>query len=60
MVDPAVHHGDPVIRGTRVPVSVIVGSIAEGDAVETILKSYPALTPDDIAAARKFAGEEEC
>jgi len=31
-VDPAIHHGDPCIAGTRVSVSVIVGSIADGDS----------------------------
>jgi uncharacterized protein (DUF433 family) len=31
VIDPAIHHGEPCITGTRVPVSVIVGSIADGD-----------------------------
>ena len=56
-IDPAVHHGDPVITGTRVPVSVIVGSIADGDSPQAILKSYPQLTADDINAALRFAAE---
>jgi len=56
-VDPGVHHGDPCITGTRVPVSVIVGSLAEGDTYEQILVSYPQLTPDDIHAALHFAAE---
>lgn len=57
VIDPGVHHGDPCIRGTRVPVSVIVGSIADGDEVGTLLDEYPALTRDDIHAALKFAAE---
>lgn len=36
-IDPRVHHGDPCIAGTRVPVSVIVGSVADGDSFEQIL-----------------------
>ncbi len=56
-VDPAIHHGDPVITGTRVPVSIIVASIAEGDTPEIILGSYPQLTPEDICAALHFAAE---
>jgi len=56
-VDPGVHHGDPCITGTRVPVSVIVGSLAEGDTYEQILVSYPQLTSDDIHAALHFAAE---
>lgn len=55
--DPAVHHGDPCIRGTRVPVSVIVGSVADGDSVDVILRAYPQLTHADVQAALKFAAE---
>lgn len=55
--DPAIHHGDPCIAGTRVPVSVIVGSIADGDSFEQILKSYPQLKLEDIQAALRFAAE---
>jgi uncharacterized protein (DUF433 family) len=54
-IDPAVHHGKPCIRGTRVPVSVIVGSIADGNTPERIIESWPQLTADDIKAALKFA-----
>ena len=56
-LDPAIHHGDPCIAGTRVPVSVIVGSIADGDTVEQILASYPQLTREDIQAALHYAAE---
>jgi uncharacterized protein (DUF433 family) len=56
-VDPAVHHGDPVITGTRVSVGVIVGSLADGDSIETILQSYPQLTRADVSAALHFAAE---
>jgi len=56
-IDPAVHHGDPCIAGTRVPVSVIVGSIADGDTFDQIIASYPQLARDDIQAALYFAAE---
>ena len=56
-VDPATHHGDPCIAGTRVPVSVIVGSVAEGDSFQQILRSYPQLKEADIQAALLFAAE---
>ncbi len=56
-IDPAVHHGDPCIAGTRVPVSVLVGSIADGDSFEQIIRSYPQLTVEDIQAALHFAAE---
>jgi uncharacterized protein (DUF433 family) len=56
-LDPAVHHGVPCIRDTRVPVSMIVGSIADGDTPEQILASWPQLWSDDLKTALKFAAE---
>jgi uncharacterized protein (DUF433 family) len=56
-IDPAIHHGDPCIKGTRVPVSVVVGSLADGDTPEQILAAWPQLTSDDIRAALRFAAE---
>jgi uncharacterized protein (DUF433 family) len=55
IIDPAIHHGKPCINGTRVPVSVVVGSIADGDTPEIIIDAWPQLTPEDITAALKFA-----
>jgi uncharacterized protein (DUF433 family) len=57
VIDPAIHHGKPCIKGTRVPVSVIVGSIADGDTTAQIIDAWPQLTPDDIGAAQEFAAE---
>jgi uncharacterized protein (DUF433 family) len=57
VVDPEVHHGDPCIRGTRIPVAVVVGSLADGMAPEEILDAYPQLAPDDIRAALAYAAE---
>ena len=54
-IDPGIHHGKPCIKGTRVPVSVIVGSVAEGNSAERIIESWPQLSPEDIRAALKFA-----
>ena len=59
VIDPAIHHGEPCIKGTRVPVSVIVGSIANGDTAEQIIHAWPQLTGDDVKAALKFAAEED-
>jgi uncharacterized protein (DUF433 family) len=56
-IDPTIHHGDPCIKGTRVTVSVIAGSSADGDTPEQLLAAYPQLTQDDIRAALKFAAE---
>jgi len=57
VVDPAIHHGEPCIRGTRVPVSVIVASIADGDPLPEILAAYPSLTEEDVRAALRFAAD---
>jgi uncharacterized protein (DUF433 family) len=54
-IDPKINHGRPCIKGTRVPVSVIVGSIAEGHTPERVIESWPQLTAEDIKAALKFA-----
>jgi len=56
-IDPAIHHGDPCIKGTRVPVSVIVGSIGDGDTFDEVFGAYPHITVEDIRAALKFAAE---
>lgn len=56
VIDPKVCHGKPVIRGTRTPVALIVGSLAGGMGFDEVASEY-SLTVDDIRAALKFAGE---
>jgi uncharacterized protein (DUF433 family) len=53
--DPAVCHGKPVVRGTRVLVSTILGALSGGDSVEIVLEDYPTVTREDVAAALEFA-----
>ena len=55
-INPLVCHGNPVIRGTRVLVSQILGALAGGDSVDTILEDYPSLSSDDVYAALRFGG----
>lgn len=50
-IDPSVCHGKACIKGTRIPVSVILDNLAEGISQEEILKSYPSLSLEDIKAA---------
>lgn len=57
VTDPSIHHGSPVIRGTRVCVSVVVRSVADGDSVEAVLASYPRLAREDVQAALRCAAE---
>ena len=54
-INPTVCHGKPVIRGTRVLVSTILGALSGGDSIETVLEDYPSITAEDISAALEFA-----
>jgi uncharacterized protein (DUF433 family) len=56
-VDPEVRHGEPCIRGTRLPVALIVGSLADGMSTEEIRRAYPQLTLEDVRAALAYAAE---
>lgn len=56
-LDPAVCHGKPVVRGTRVLAANVVGAVAAGQSHLEILADYPALTESDIRACLEFAGE---
>ena len=56
VIDQAVSHGRPVIRGTRVPVTLIIGSLAGGMTFEEVQREYD-LTAEDIRAALRFVGE---
>jgi uncharacterized protein (DUF433 family) len=49
--------GKPVIRGTRIPVEIILRLLGNGHSVETILESYPSLTHEDVLAAQAFAAD---
>ncbi|HDN79094.1 MAG: DUF433 domain-containing protein [Chloroflexi bacterium] len=49
--------GKPVIKGTRIPVELIVRMLAQGVPEEDILKEYPRLTSEDIQAARAYAAD---
>ncbi|HEV3077982.1 MAG TPA: DUF433 domain-containing protein [Thermoanaerobaculia bacterium] len=55
--NPDVMLGKPVIRGTRVPVELILRRISEGATEEDLLASYPHLTRDDVRAAVAFAAD---
>ena len=49
--------GKPVIKGTRVPVELIVKLVANGETQEEILKDYPQLDKDDIKASLLYAAK---
>ena len=55
-VDPKVQFGKPVIARTRVPVATVVGHLAGGETVETLMKEYD-LEREDIMAALSYAAK---
>ena len=61
-IDPAVRHGKPIIKGTRVPLEIILGSLAGGMEIDEIVREYDLQKEDVLAAlayaARVIAGEE--
>lgn len=56
-IDPKVMLGKPVIKGTRVPVELILRKIGEGMTGDQILQHHPHLTTADIRAAAAFAAD---
>lgn len=57
VLDPDVLVGKPVIRGTRLSVEFIVGLLAEGWTEADILRNYPGVTHEDVAACLHYAAE---
>jgi uncharacterized protein (DUF433 family) len=57
VVDPQILVGKPVIRGTRIPVYLIIEFLANGVTEEEILDQYPSLTKEDIKAALLYASK---
>ena len=55
-IKPNVCHGKACINGTRVMVSVILASLADGDSPETIMENFH-LVPEDLQAAMLFAAD---
>jgi len=55
--NPDIMHGKPCIKGTRIPVYLIVSLIAEGISIKNVIKDYPSLTADDIKAAIYYAAK---
>lgn len=53
--DPAILRGKPRIKGTRIPVSLILGHLAAGQTPQQIVAEFPDLTPEQIAACLDYA-----
>jgi uncharacterized protein (DUF433 family) len=56
-INPNICHGQACVRGTRIPVHLIVRMLANGDTVEDLLAEYPPLTREDIMACLDYAAE---
>ncbi|MHB8584899.1 MAG: DUF433 domain-containing protein [Thermoplasmatota archaeon] len=55
LADPAILAGKPVIRGTRVPVHIVLRLLAAGESAAAIVHEYPQLTQADIEACLQYA-----
>lgn len=56
-VNPRVMLGKPVVRGTRIPVELILRKLSEGAAESDLVDAYPRLTREDIHAAIRYAAD---
>ncbi|MEK7196087.1 MAG: DUF433 domain-containing protein [Nitrospirota bacterium] len=54
-VDKNIMHGKPCIRGTRIPVYLILDLLAGGSTIKDILNDYPDITEEDIRACVEYA-----
>ena len=56
-VDPEIAHGKACIRGTRIPVAVVMANLGQGTTQEESIQSYPSLTLPAIQAALPYAAD---
>ena len=54
-IDPAIFCGKPIVRGRRLAVEHVLGMLAAGDSIETILAGYDWLEPEDVRACILYA-----
>ena len=53
--DPQILRGKPCIKGTRIPVALVLGYLAAGRETDSILKEFPNLTAADVVACLDYA-----
>jgi uncharacterized protein (DUF433 family) len=56
-IDPGIMVGKPCIKGTRIPVDLILRYLGDGQSVDDILAALPGLTAEDVRAAVAFAAD---
>jgi uncharacterized protein (DUF433 family) len=54
-VDPKIFGGKPIVRGRRLAVEHVLGMLAAGDSIETILQGYDWLEREDVLACLTYA-----
>lgn len=57
-IDPRVMVGKPCIKGTRIPVDMLLRKLSQGMSVQELLDEYPHITRDDVLAALAYASHE--
>ena len=55
VASPDALHGAPRFKGTRIPVSIVLGDLATGTTAEELRQDYPSLSPEAVAAALAYA-----
>jgi len=56
IVDPGVLVGKPVVKGTRIPVELVLKRLAQDLSLTTLFEAYPRLSPEDVQACLAYAG----
>ncbi len=55
VVDPAIMVGKPVVKGTRIPVYVVLRHLAQNPNLKDLYEAYPRLTEEDVKACLAYA-----
>lgn len=58
-INPAVMLGKPVVKGTRIPVELVLRKLSEGATEADLLDAYPRLSKADIQAVLAYAGQRD-
>lgn len=56
IIDKNIQHGQPIIEGTRMPVAIILGALADGMSADEVKQEYD-VTDEDIQAALRYAAD---
>jgi len=57
VTDPNICHGRPCVKGTRIPVSIVLDNLADGLSLDEVVRSYPSLNREAVQAVVLYAAE---